>query len=69
VAQVIKAYVEKERRQPTKVADAKTKLEIGAVWNDADPDGSDNDALHGGHFVMDLASKPIPLATAAPGVN
>jgi len=67
-AQVIRAYVEKERRQPNKVAESKPKVEIGAVWNDTDPDGSD-DTLHGGRFTIDIASKRLPLATAAPGVN
>jgi penicillin-binding protein 2 len=67
-AQVIKAYVEKQRRQPTKVAEGKTKVEIGGVWNETEPDGSE-DALHGGHFVIDVARKRLPLATAAPGVQ
>jgi penicillin-binding protein 2 len=66
-AQVIKAYVEKQRRQPTKMAQGKPEVEIGAVWNDADPDGSE-DALRGGRFVVDVAKKHLPLA-AAPGVN
>jgi penicillin-binding protein 2 len=45
-AQVIKAYVEKQRRQPTKIAGAHAgngKVEIGAVWSDsggADEDGT-----------------------------
>jgi len=60
-AQVIKAYVEKERRAPNKVAQSNTKVEIGAVWNDSNPDGSE-DALHGGRFVIDV-SKKLPLAT------
>ena len=51
------------------MAEGKSKVEIGAVWNDAAPDGSEEDTLHSGRFVMELASKPIPLATAAPGVN
>jgi hypothetical protein len=67
-AQVIKAYVEKERSQPTKMAEGKAKTEIGAVWNDTDPDGSE-DALHGGHFAIEIAKDRLPLATAAPGVN
>src|SRR5271170_4448094 len=49
-AQVIKAYVEKQRRQPNKVARAGGKVEIGAVWNDADPDGDDKDSLHAGRM-------------------
>jgi len=68
-AQVIKAYVEKERRQPSKVAKGNGKVEVGAVWNAADLDGSDDDALHAGHFVLDIPVNRLPLATAAPGVN
>jgi len=67
-AQVIKAYVEKQRRQPNKVAQGKTKVEIGAVWNEADPDGSE-DTLRGGRLVLDVEKKHLPLATAAPGIN
>ena len=43
-AQVIKAYVEKRRRQPTKIAAAHAgngKVEIGAVWSDSG--GADED--------------------------
>jgi len=68
VAQVIKAFVEKQRRQPSKMAQGEHKVEIGAVWNATDPDGS-ADALGGGHFSIDLADEPLPLAAAAPGVN
>jgi len=68
-AQVIKAYVEKQRRQPTKVAEGRPKVEIGAVWNSASPDDSDQDELHGGRFELDLPGKRLPLAAAAPGVN
>ena len=31
--QVIKAYVDKQRRQPTKVASGAGKVDVGAVWN------------------------------------
>jgi penicillin-binding protein 2 len=69
-AQVVKAYVEKERRQPTKVAQGNKKVEIGAVWNSAGPDGiTEQDALHGGRFVVDVPRKRLPLAVAAPGVQ
>ncbi|HLB88505.1 MAG TPA: penicillin-binding protein 2, partial [Terriglobales bacterium] len=43
VAQVIKAYVEKQRRQPSKMAKIADKVEVGAVWNAADPDDADKD--------------------------
>ncbi len=68
VAQVIKTYVEKQRRQPTKVASANGKAEVGAVWNVADP-GSEQETLQSGRFLLDVSKKRVPLATAAPGVN
>jgi penicillin-binding protein 2 len=68
-AQVVKAYVEKQRRQPTKVAQGTKKVEIGAVWNSASPDGADHDTLHGGRFLVDVPKKRMPLAVAAPGVQ
>jgi penicillin-binding protein 2 len=63
--QVIKAYVDKQRRQPTKMAADKSKVEIGSVWTDPD----DGDDLHGGRFVLDIARKHAPLAVAAPGLQ
>ena len=68
-AQVIKAYVEKERRQPNKVAQGAKKVEIGAVWNGESPDRSEDDILHAGRLVIELSPERLPLATAAPGVN
>jgi penicillin-binding protein 2 len=68
-AQVVKAYVEKQRRQPTKVASDNKKVEIGAVWNSASPDGTDQDTMHGGRFVIDVPKKRSPLAVAAPGLQ
>jgi penicillin-binding protein 2 len=68
-AQVVKAYVEKQRRPPAKVAQTDKKVEIGAVWNSTSADGSDDDALHGGRFFIDLPTKRLPLAVAAPGVE
>jgi penicillin-binding protein 2 len=67
-SQVIKAYVEKQRRQPTKMAKGDTKVEIGAVWNAPDPD-DEQETLHGGRMTVDVAKKHAPLASAAPGVN
>jgi penicillin-binding protein 2 len=68
-AQVIKAYVEKQQRQPSKVAESSKKIEIGAVWNDSNPDGSDTDELRAGKFAIDLSQKRLPLAAAAPGIR
>src|SRR5581483_10191263 len=66
-AQVIKAYVDKQRRSPSKMEKADGKVEIGGVWNAPDPDGKDS--LHAGRFVVDQSAKPAALATAAPGVD
>ena len=63
-AQVIKAYVEKQRRQPTKMAGSKQKVEIGAVWSDS----SDGGRLQSGRFGLDISTKKTPLAVAAPGM-
>ena len=73
VAQVIKAYVEKERRTPSKLAQSGGKVEIGAVWNDSDPDGDgkhgDEDSLRAGQFSLDVNAAATPLAAAAPGAR
>src|SRR5580693_5179810 len=37
--QVIKAYVDKQQRQPTKMATTQAPAEISALWNAPDPDG------------------------------
>ena len=58
-SQVIKAYVEKQRRSPTKMADQPKgdgKVEIGAVWTAPDADG-DAEKLQGGRFVVDVPKK------------
>jgi penicillin-binding protein 2 len=64
--QVIKAYVDKQRRQPTKVASGSGKVDVGAVWNGIS--GTDDD-LHGGHFDLDVPKSRAPLAMAAPGLQ
>lgn len=66
-AQVIKAYVEKQRRTPTKMAKA-DKTEIGAVWSSPGAEG-DGQKLQGGKFYLQVGAKPIPMAVAAPGMN
>jgi penicillin-binding protein 2 len=71
VSKVIKAYVDKQRQIPSKVADKPKnngKVEIGAVWTTPDPDG-DKDKLQGGHFFLNVRKKPIVAAAAAPGMN
>jgi penicillin-binding protein 2 len=76
-AKVIKAYVDKERQLPPKMADKLKpadkpkpdgKVEIGAVWTTPDPDGG-KDTLQGGHFFLETGKSPIAAATAAPGIQ
>jgi len=76
--QVIKAYVDKQRRQPTKMAAAGRvelgKVEMSGMWTD--PGGTDGtneeasgDHLQAGRFLIEVARKPAPLAVAAPGLR
>src|SRR6516225_8755372 len=67
--QVIKAYVEKQRRTPQKMAEKPKSpgtVDIGTFWSDPDGDGN---ALQGARMAVDLAKKRPVLATAAPGMN
>src|SRR5216683_1244808 len=67
--QVIKAYVDKQRLQPTKMVEKSDgKVEIGSLWTDPDADG-DGQKLQGGRFSVNLPKRPLPLATAAPGLG
>ena len=73
-AQVVKAYVEKQRRQPTKMAKDTDKVDIGAVWSAPDDDhhdehGHHNDSLQAGHFYVEVPKQAPPLAAAAPGLQ
>jgi penicillin-binding protein 2 len=69
-SQVIKAYVqEQQRRQPTNVASGNKKIEVGAVWTNGDSDDSGEQKFSSGHFWIDDHGKPVPLATAAPGLG
>src|SRR5580700_10473060 len=72
--QVIKAYVDKQRRQPTKMAAGSDKVDVGALWTDpggaeADGDKSSGDHLQAGRFLVDVSRKGAPLAVAAPGLR
>jgi penicillin-binding protein 2 len=69
--QVIKAYVDKQKRTPQKMVEkpnAPGTVDIGGLWNAPDSDG-DKDSLQAGRFTIDLPKKPPVLATAAPGMN
>lgn len=67
--QVIKAYVDKQRRQPTKMAASNPKVEIGAMWSEAGVDEDGDNHLEGGRFLVDVSRKRAPLAVAAPGLH
>ena len=58
VSSVIQAFVEKQRRHPTKMAKNAGPAEIGAVWTEPDADG-DQQKLQGGHFFLDAAKRPL----------
>ena len=66
--QVIKAYVDKQKQQPTKMAGSNPKIEIGSLWSEPGPEG-ESDNLQGGRFFVDVRRKHAPLAAAAPGIN
>jgi penicillin-binding protein 2 len=67
--QVIKAYVDKQRRQPTGLAEKPGgKTDIGAIWTSPDEHG-DGQKLEMGHLAVALPKKPMPLTTAAPGIR
>jgi penicillin-binding protein 2 len=67
--QVIKAYVDKQSRQPTKMAKDDTKVDVGALWTAPDEDGKANNGIGAGHFVVEASKKKLPLAAAAPGLQ
>src|SRR5438270_10143290 len=69
--QVIKAYVEKQRRTPQKMVErpkSDGKVDVGGLWTAPDSDGH-KEKLQGGRFEVDLPKKPVALATSAPGMN
>jgi penicillin-binding protein 2 len=65
-AQVVKAYVEKQRRLPVKVAGMKPgRVEVAGVWNG--PHGDDSNNMQGGRFYVDVPRTALRRAKAAPG--
>lgn len=69
--QVIKAFVDKQRRQPTNLVEKPAndgKGEIGALWSMPSEDDGESQ-LHGGWFAVNIPQKPAPLAVAAPGLE
>jgi penicillin-binding protein 2 len=71
-AKVIKAFVDKERREPSKLAEKSKSgtVEVGAVWTIPETsDGRDKEELKAGRFFLEVAKRPAVLATAAPGMR
>ena len=69
--QVIKAYVDKQRRTPQKMVEKPNNprtVDMGALWSGPDTDGRKDD-LQIAHVAIDLAKKRPVLAAAAPGMN
>jgi hypothetical protein len=68
--QVIKAYVDKQKRTPQKMVEQPKNgtVDMGGLWSAPDHDG-DQDALQAARFAIDLPKKRMVLATAAPGMN
>ncbi len=68
--QVIKAYVDKQRRSPQKMVEKPKNgsVDVGGLWTAPHPDG-DKETLQGGRFVLDLPKKPLAVVTAAPGLR
>src|SRR5881296_1970611 len=64
-AQVIKAYVEKQRRAPSKLAKNGSQVEVGAMWSVPE----DQEALRAGKFLLDVEKVHAPFATSAPGLR
>lgn len=68
--QVIKAYVDKQRKTPQKMVEqpkSDPKVDMGALWTSPDGDGH-QDKLEGGRFTLHLPKKPLAAAVAAPGM-
>jgi penicillin-binding protein 2 len=69
--QVIKAYVDKQRRTPQKMVEkpkSNGAVDIGALWTEPGTEG-EKERLQGGRFVVDLPKKPLATAITAPGMR
>jgi len=69
--QVIKAYVDKQKRTPQKMVEKPKNpgtVDMGALWSD--PDSNDHkDDLQAGHVAIPMPKRRPVLATAAPGMQ
>src|SRR3984957_14726015 len=69
--QVIKAYVDKHRKVPTKVTEKPKgdgKVDMGGLWTAPGEDGH-GERLQGGRFEMETSKRNLPVAAAAPGIH
>jgi penicillin-binding protein 2 len=66
--QVIKAYVDKQKRTPQKMVEQPKNgtVDMGGLWS---APGDDGDGLQAARFAIDLPKRRSVLATAAPGMN
>jgi penicillin-binding protein 2 len=67
-AQVVKAYVMKQRSKETKMAAAPHRgpqnVELAGFWGIPDPDGDGGDDMRGARLRIDLDARKAPIATA-----
>ena len=68
--QVIKAYVDKQKRTPQKMVEKPKNgtVDMGGLWSAPDDDG-DKDGLQAARFAIDLPKKRAVPAIAAPGMR
>jgi penicillin-binding protein 2 len=68
--QVIKAYVDKQKRTPQKMVEQPKNgtVDMGGLWSAPGDDG-DKHGLQAARFAIDLPKKRSVRATAAPGMN
>ncbi|HTC96041.1 MAG TPA: penicillin-binding protein 2 [Terriglobales bacterium] len=73
VAQVIKAYVDKQRKIPTKVADSNKPAEMTGIWSTPDKDSPSGERLQAGRFVLPAARRSPAIhelfATSVPAAG
>jgi penicillin-binding protein 2 len=67
-AQVVKAYVMKQRSKETKMAAApdpgRQHVELAGFWGIPDPDGDGGDGMQGARIRIDLDARKAPIAAA-----
>ncbi len=70
VARVIKAYVDKQRKHPTQVADSNKPAEMTGIWSTPDADSMSGEKLQAARFVLPVSTTHTNMwaaVTAQPG--